>query len=155
MAEESEADRSGGVGRECDDHRACWELQDSERFTVEISPWPPRAGTSILIFPEGPDCSHLRYAIRTVPPIHEECIETRANGLRSGIVTIDRTPWEWMSFSSDGFSSDGPPFRASVELPPGQVWIAFLIDLQDELGEWYEYPPLDDWVLEVGENEPA
>ena len=42
-----------------------------------------------------------------------------------------------------------------MELPPGQVWIAFLIDLQDELGEWYEYPPLDDWVLEVGENEPA
>jgi hypothetical protein len=139
----------------CDGRRVWWELHDSWCFHVEIAPWPPRAGKARLTFRYGPDDAHLRYALRTEPPVHEDRAEPVGFGLGPQLVRIDHTPWEWRRFSPEGFQSDGPPFWADIELPAGRVWVAFAVEQQDHTGEWFGNPVLDDWVLEVGEAQGA
>jgi hypothetical protein len=138
----------------CDGRRVWWELRDSWCFHVEIAPWPPRAGLARLIFRYGPDDAHMRYAVRTEPPVHEDRREPDPlfRG-RTRLVRIDHTPWEWRRFSPEGFQSDAPPFWATIELPPGRVWVAFKVEQQDHRGEWSRWPVLDDWVLEVEKAE--
>jgi hypothetical protein len=143
----------------CDGRRVWWELQDSWCFHVEISPWPPKAGRVRLTFRYGPDETHLRYAIRTEPPIHEEREEVAPFSTSWSefphVVVIDRTPWEWQRFSPEGFQSEAPPFWADIELPSGKVWVAFAVEQMDHQGQWFSYPVLDDWVLDVAEVRDA
>jgi hypothetical protein len=136
--------------------RVWWELQDSWVFHVEIAPWPPRAGTARLTFRYGPDEAHMRYAIRTEPPIHEQREEPEPGWSEfPRVVRIDHTPWQWRRFASEGFQSDGPPFWANIELPAGRVWVAFAVEQQDHHGRWFGNPVLGDWVLEVAEAQGA
>jgi hypothetical protein len=136
--------------------RVWWELHDSWCFHVEIAPWPPRAGRACLTFRYGPDEGHMRYAIRTEPPVHEDCSEPDPffRGM-TRLVRIDHTPWEWRRFSPEGFQSDTPPFWADIELPPGKVWVAFAVEQQDHNGEWFGNTVLDDWELEVAAAQDA
>lgn len=135
----------------CDGRRVWWEIKDSWCFHVEIAPWPPKAGLVTLTFRYGPDESHMRYAIRTEPPVVEKREEWMPFSPEPQIVVTDHTPWEWQRFSSDGFQSDAPPFQATIRLPAGRVWLAFQVDQQDHRGEWFGHPVLDDWILDVEE----